>query len=110
MSILQSGPNPSYWIILSRIRFRFFSVRRVQFHSLQINNEKRPFACSDDTRDSSVALGRKVFVISNIGQHKILEGAAGSPLAGKPAAECVLLKLSGISALRHSGRAVSYTR
>src|ERR1700688_4088246 len=41
MSILQSGPNLSYWIILSRIRFRFLSVRRVQFHSLQINNEKR---------------------------------------------------------------------
>src|SRR6266481_2465274 len=41
MSILQSGPNLSYWITLSRIRFRFLSVRRVQFHSLQINNEKR---------------------------------------------------------------------
>src|SRR5580700_10785530 len=41
MSILQSGLNLSYWIILSRIRFRFLSVRRVQFHSLQINNEKR---------------------------------------------------------------------
>jgi hypothetical protein len=27
MSILQSGPNLSYWIILSRIRFRFLSVR-----------------------------------------------------------------------------------
>src|SRR5258708_31261547 len=40
MSILRSEPN-SYWIILSRIRFRFCSVRRVQFHSLQINNEKR---------------------------------------------------------------------
>src|ERR1700719_795746 len=43
MSILQSGPNLSYWIILSRIRFRFLSVRRVQFHWLQINNEKRPW-------------------------------------------------------------------
>src|SRR5713101_2602340 len=30
-----------YWIILSRMRFRFLSVRRVQFHSLQINNDKR---------------------------------------------------------------------
>src|ERR1700730_834381 len=39
MSILQSGPNLSYWIILSIIRFRFLSVRRVQFHSFQINNE-----------------------------------------------------------------------
>src|SRR6202521_4548057 len=54
-------------------------------------------------------LGRKVFVISNIGQHKILEGAAGSPLAGKLAAECVLLKLSGISVLRPFGREVQYT-
>src|ERR1700688_4932090 len=27
MSILQSGPNLSYWIILSRIRFRFLSER-----------------------------------------------------------------------------------
>src|SRR4029077_3967175 len=41
MSILRGEPNLSYWIILSRIRFRFLSVRRVQFHSLQINNEKR---------------------------------------------------------------------
>src|SRR5258708_26728785 len=28
MSILQSGPNLSYWIILSRIRFRFLSEPR----------------------------------------------------------------------------------
>src|SRR5712691_5478410 len=36
------GPtNLSYWIILSRIRFRFLSLRRLQFHSLQISNEKR---------------------------------------------------------------------
>src|SRR5260370_34424002 len=35
MSILQSGLNLSYWIILSTIRFRFLSVRRVQFHSSQ---------------------------------------------------------------------------
>src|SRR6202163_727265 len=41
MSILQSGPNLCYWIILSRIRFRFLSVRRVQFDSLKINNDKR---------------------------------------------------------------------
>jgi hypothetical protein len=39
-------------------------------------------------------------VISNIGQRKILEGA----LANKLAAECVLLKLSGISVLMPSGR------
>src|SRR5207245_10948102 len=32
MSILRAAPNLSYWIILSRIRFRFLSVRRVQFH------------------------------------------------------------------------------
>src|SRR6266478_3166869 len=50
MSILQSGPNLSYWIILSRIRFRFLSVRRVQFHSLRINNEKRP--CEDQLSPS----------------------------------------------------------
>jgi hypothetical protein len=48
-------------------------------------------------------------VISNIGQRKILEGAAGSPLAGKLAAECVLLKLSGITVLMPSGREVPYT-
>src|ERR1700680_3077016 len=30
MSILQSGPNLPYWIIRSRIRFRFLSVRRIQ--------------------------------------------------------------------------------
>src|SRR5260221_5376796 len=33
--------NLMYWIILSRMGFRLLSVRRVQFHSLQINNEKR---------------------------------------------------------------------
>jgi hypothetical protein len=36
MSILWSELNLPYWIILSRIRFSFLSVRRVQFHSLQI--------------------------------------------------------------------------
>src|SRR6202023_2114542 len=41
MSILRGEPNLPYWITLSRIRFGFLSVRRVQFHSLQINNEKR---------------------------------------------------------------------
>jgi len=62
-----------------------------------------------DSIDSSVASGRKVFVISNIGQRKILEGAAGSLLAGKLAAECVLLKLSGITVLMLSGREAPYT-
>src|SRR6266852_6631588 len=41
MSILLVECNLMYWIILSRMGFRFLSVRRVQFHSLQINNEKR---------------------------------------------------------------------
>jgi hypothetical protein len=53
---------------------------------------------------SSVVSGRKLFVMSNIEQRKILEGAAGSPLAGKLAAERVLLKLSGITVLMRSGR------
>src|SRR5258708_27251741 len=30
-----------YWIKVSRIRFGFLSVRCVQFHSLQIHNDKR---------------------------------------------------------------------
>src|ERR1700722_14040124 len=31
MSILQSGSNLLFWIVVSKIRFRFLSARRVQF-------------------------------------------------------------------------------
>src|SRR4029077_275057 len=38
MSILPSGSTLSFWITLSRTGFRFFSVQRIQFHSLQTRN------------------------------------------------------------------------
>src|SRR3984957_18607600 len=57
MSILRSESNLPYWILLSRIGFKFSSMRRAQFHSLQINNEKRswqrPSSLEDRAQDHS---------------------------------------------------------
>src|SRR5260370_39186018 len=90
MSTRQSAPNLPYWIIRSRIRFRILSVRRVQFHSLQINNEKRA-----RVRRFTLTQCRQIVQLARVGLPADQRPTAnGLARAGHPVSYWVYLRLS----------------